>query len=74
MNNELTSKTWYVYILECSDNTHYEGYTQDLEERMRRHEKDNNNCNKYINFLIPGYPIIFYQKINKYAVLKDNQE
>ena len=30
---------WYVYILKCSDNTYYTGFTSNLENRMMAHEK-----------------------------------
>ena len=30
---------WYVYILRCSDNRPYTGYTQDLEKRIQRHNR-----------------------------------
>jgi putative endonuclease len=29
----------YVYLLKCSDNTTYTGCTQNLEERLLRHEQ-----------------------------------
>ena len=28
---------WYVYILQCSDNTLYTGITKDLERRLEEH-------------------------------------
>ena len=28
---------WYVYILKCSDETFYTGCTNNLEERIKRH-------------------------------------
>lgn len=28
---------FYVYILECSDNTLYTGYTNSLKERLKKH-------------------------------------
>jgi putative endonuclease len=28
---------WYVYILECSDNSFYTGHTDNLSERVERH-------------------------------------
>ena len=28
---------WYVYLLKCSDHSYYTGCTQNLEERMSRH-------------------------------------
>ncbi len=32
-------KTWYVYILECSDKTLYTGSTNDLKKRLRQHNE-----------------------------------
>ncbi|TVO77006.1 GIY-YIG nuclease family protein [Sedimenticola selenatireducens] len=29
--------TWYIYILQCSDNTLYTGITTDLERRLHEH-------------------------------------
>lgn len=37
---------WFVYILKCSDSTYYVGYTQDLNERIIRHEKGENTYTK----------------------------
>ncbi|MGD6806304.1 MAG: GIY-YIG nuclease family protein [Candidatus Bathyarchaeia archaeon] len=31
--------SFYVYILQCSDGTFYTGYTKDLQQRTRQHEK-----------------------------------
>ncbi len=30
---------WYVYILLCSDSSYYTGCTNNLEERINRHNK-----------------------------------
>jgi len=30
---------WFVYILKCSDNSHYTGCTNNLEDRIVRHGK-----------------------------------
>lgn len=30
-------KKWFVYILECSDNTFYTGVTNDIDARMKAH-------------------------------------
>jgi len=30
---------YFVYILQCADNTYYTGYTNDLEKRINRHNK-----------------------------------
>ena len=37
----------YTYILKCADGTYYTGHTLDLEERLRRHNKDENTYTKY---------------------------
>ena len=31
-------KTWYLYILECSDKTLYTGITNDLKARLEKHK------------------------------------
>lgn len=31
-------KTYFVYILECSDNSYYTGITNDIEKRMIEHK------------------------------------
>jgi len=30
---------WYVYLLECADNTLYCGVTTDLEKRLQQHQE-----------------------------------
>ena len=30
-------KAYYIYILECADNTLYTGYTNDLDNRLKAH-------------------------------------
>jgi putative endonuclease len=35
------SDRWYVYILQCSDNTLYTGITVDLDRRVQEHNQDN---------------------------------
>ncbi len=37
---------WTVYVLKCSDNTHYVGCTGNLDERLKRHEKGQVSCTK----------------------------
>jgi len=32
-------KAYYIYILECADNTLYTGYTNDLENRLKAHNE-----------------------------------
>ena len=31
-------KTYYVYILKCSDNTYYTGFTSNLDNRLFEHQ------------------------------------
>ena len=33
--------TWFVYILKCSDGNLYTGCTENLKDRLRRHEAGN---------------------------------
>ena len=35
----MVEKSWYVYILECFDETLYTGITNNLEKRMIAHKK-----------------------------------
>ena len=32
-------RVFYVYVLECQDGTYYTGYTNDLENRLKLHNK-----------------------------------
>jgi len=31
------SKGWFVYLLECADNTYYAGVAPDLDQRLKKH-------------------------------------
>jgi len=35
-------KTYFVYILKCSDNSYYTGFTNDLERRFGEHQSGKN--------------------------------
>jgi putative endonuclease len=35
----MEEKPWFVYILECQDNSFYTGVTNDLDKRMKTHAK-----------------------------------
>lgn len=39
MESESLCKSYYVYILKCSDNTLYTGYTTDIHRRLSEHNK-----------------------------------
>lgn len=36
-NKNKSNKVWFVYIIECSDNTLYTGITNDLDNRIKTH-------------------------------------
>lgn len=38
MKND-TEKVYFVYLLRCADNTLYCGYTDDLEKRLKTHNR-----------------------------------
>ena len=40
-------ETWAVYIIKCSDDSHYVGCTSNLEERLKRHHKKQVPSTKY---------------------------
>ena len=42
---------WYVYILKCSDNTFYTGCTNNLKERLSRHN------NGYVHYTKDKRPV-----------------
>jgi putative endonuclease len=53
---------YYVYILECSDKTLYTGYTNDLEERIKKHNTKDKGA-KYTRGRQP-VKIIYYEKFD----------
>lgn len=40
--NNIKMKTYFVYILKCSDNSYYTGFTNDLERRLGEHNSGKN--------------------------------
>ncbi|MEA3414366.1 MAG: GIY-YIG nuclease family protein [Nanoarchaeota archaeon] len=40
-------KQWYVYIIECQDNSFYTGVTNDLDKRIKAHIEGKGS--KYVN-------------------------
>lgn len=45
---------YYIYILECSNNAYYTGYTTDLLRRYQEHIKGSNKC-KYTRSFPPRH-------------------
>jgi len=48
--------TWYVYIVECSDNTLYTGITTDVARRIDEHN-DNTNKSKGAKYTRTRQPV-----------------
>ena len=57
---------WVVYILKCSDNTYNVGCTNDIQDRIQRHEKG------YVQFTSARLPVtlvhqsVFFDKYKAY--------
>lgn len=58
----------YVYILKCSDNTLYTGYTNDLTNRLKAH--NNGNGAKYTRGRLPVELVYFEQYETKSEAMK----
>ena len=55
-------KTYYVYILKCSDGLTYTGITNDISRRFEEHQEGlNRNC---FTFKRRPLELIFYQEFN----------
>jgi putative endonuclease len=50
---------FYTYILECSDDTFYTGYTNDIEKRLKAH--NDGNGAKYTKSRRP-VKIVYYEQ------------
>ena len=54
--------TYYVYILECSDNSFYTGITNNLEQRIIQHNKGINTT--AYTYTRRPLKLVFYQEFN----------
>ena len=54
---------WYVYILKCSNGNHYTGCTNNLEERMNRHNNGHVHSTKSVR---PVELVMYSAFTNKY--------
>jgi putative endonuclease len=54
---------WYVYILKCSDNSHYTGCTNNIQGRIKRH---NDGRVHYTKDKLPVELITYIVFSNKY--------
>ncbi len=74
-------KTYYVYILKCSDDTYYTGFTSNLEKRHFEHKtgkhKDSYTYSRrpinlvfYAEFTDPNMAIATEKQIKKWSKVK----
>ncbi len=50
---------WYVYLLECADETYYTGITTDLKRRLDEHNSDNKKGARYTRVRRPVSMVYF---------------
>jgi putative endonuclease len=58
----------YVYILRCSDNTFYTGWTNNLKKRIYSHQ--NGKASKYTRSRLPVTLVYFEEHNNKVCAQK----
>lgn len=63
-----TQQSWYMYVLECSDQTLYTGITPDLEQRVMKHNKGRGAA--YTKTRRPVNLIASWQFPNRQAAMK----
>ncbi len=56
---------WYVYIIECKDNSLYTGITKDLERRVKEHNS-NNSC-RFTRSRVP-VKLMYNEKVSSRSV------
>ena len=59
---------WLVYMLECSDNSIYTGITNNLEERLKKHQSGNGA--KYLRGRLPIKLVYKENSINRSEATK----
>lgn len=59
---------FYVYMLKCSDDSLYTGYTVDLDQRVRKHNQG--KASKYTRGRLPVELIYYEQLETKSAAMK----
>ena len=73
MNDTLVAETWYVYILQCSDDTLYTGITNDLDKRVDQHNYGTTAA-KYTRARRPVQLVYFEQLADKRLAAKREYE
>ena len=62
--------TWYVYILECNDNTLYTGVTTNLERRLHEHNTNNARCARYVKSRRPARLVYWENQPDRSEAIK----
>jgi putative endonuclease len=71
MNN--SEKTWYVYMVSCSDSTLYTGITTDLSRRIGQHNSQKGGA-KYTRCRQPVSLVYYEQADNRSLASKRERE
>ncbi len=66
----LKNNKWFVYILECSDNTLYSGITTDIYRRVNEHNNSNKGA-KYTKIRRPVKLVYFCKKKDRKEASKE---
>jgi putative endonuclease len=66
--------TWYVYILNCADNTFYTGIATDVERRLQEHNEDNKTGAKYTRARRPVKLVYHEQCVSRSEAAKREYE
>lgn len=66
--------TWFVYILECSDNTYYTGITRNIQKRVYEHNSSNTVSAKYTKYRRPVKLVFQIAKKSRSEALKTESE
>ena len=61
---------WFVYILACKNGSHYVGCTNDLSDRLRRHNCGHVRATSYRRPLVCVTYVVFLNKYKAYAFEK----
>ncbi|MDP2283409.1 MAG: GIY-YIG nuclease family protein [Pseudohongiella sp.] len=49
----MTSTPWYVYIIQCGDQSYYTGIATDVNRRFKEHDSQGRLCARYLRGRLP---------------------
>ena len=67
----LTDSFWNVYVLKCSDGSYYTGISQDLEERINRHQMGRGA--EYTKFRLP-VDLVYTEKAESHSQARTREK